>query len=279
MNLNDYIKISCKLCLQSYIKLGENMKYRVSTLELLSKINIIIKDLVKINNNNPYNMDITITNLIGRDLLGDNYSANVVIQFNEVKETLNKQVEMLMELKGVEQKAPSEIKIVYDKKQELLELFETYKCGNCALNFYETGSHIEFLVSMSGYEQFNNIEITCPGINTEILTLDTNYYIFDIRNSKKEYIKYEKLISIKKQENTTEYEFLFENIEKPFVTYTRGNVNDFQKIMRRMDYIVFEKNKEDFIKNSLKLITRQLENRNEDLYNVYLEIAEKIIKL
>lgn len=255
------------------------MKYRASTLQLMSKINTIIEKLVEINNNNPYNMEIKITNIYGNELLGDNYAANVTIQFNEIPEVVSEKMVMIMEVKGIEPHIPSKIKIVHDKKKELLKLFEEYQCGKCAINFYEKGSHIEFLVSMSGYEQFNNIEVTCPGVNNETLTIGKKYYIFDLRDYKKEYLKYEKLIDIQKIENTTEYVFCFENIDKPFETYTRGNAYDSQKIMHRFDYIVFEKNKDDFIMNSLKLITKVLENTDEEYKKNLLDIVDKIIKL
>lgn len=260
------------------------MKYRASTLQLISKINNVIEKLVEINNNNPYNMDITITNIYGNELLGDNYASNVTIQFNEIPEIVSEKMSMIMGVKGIEPHIPSKIKIVHDKKQELLKLFEEYQCGKCAINFYEKGSHIEFLVSMSGYNQFDNIEVTCPGVNNETLTIGQNYYIFDLRNYKKEYVKsylkvkYEKLIDIKKIENTTEYAFYFENIDKPFETHTRGNVYDSQKIMHRFDYIVFEKNKDDFIRNSLKLITKVLENTDEEYKKTLLDIIDKVIK-
>lgn len=255
------------------------MKYRASTLQLLAKINTIIEKLVEINNHNQYNMDITITNIYGNELLGDNYVANVTIQFNEIPEVVSEKMAMIMEIKGIEPHIPSKIKIVHDKKKELLKLFEEYQCGKCALNFYEKGSHIEFLVSMSGYEQFDNIEVTCPGVNNETLTIGQNYYIFNLRNYKKEYLKHEKLIDIQKIENTTEYAFYFENIDEPFETFTRGNAYDLQKIMHRFDYIVFEKNKDNFIRNSLKLITKVLEYADEEYKETLLNIVDKTIKL
>lgn len=153
-----------------------------------------------------------------------------------------------------------------------------------ALNIYEKGSHIEFMVSINGYDQFDNIEVTCPGINNEILSIGKKYHIFDLRSYNFDnYFRYETLIDVKKIENSTEYEFYFENIDKPFKTFTRGHVNDSSKIIHRFDYIVFDYFKGNFLQNILKLTTNQisiLETQDSIKHNSkYFDIIQKTLEL
>lgn len=259
------------------------MKFRVSSLNLMEKVNNIIKDLIIINNNNPYNMIINIKDKNGNSFEnGDNYCCYVSVEFNEIEEKLDKKNLLLYEIKNIKPLKASEIFIVKDKKKELLELFEKHKCGKCALNFYEKGSVIEFMVSMDDYNQFDNIEVTCPGINNQILTIGKKYHIFSLREKKLEnHIKYEKLLNIKKVENSTEYEFYFENIKEPFITYTRKNINDTQEIIHRFDYIIFDYFKGDFIKNSLQLINNNISilETKKDIKNnsKYYKLIEMIL--
>lgn len=236
---------------------------RKSTLDIMAKANEVIEDIKKINNDNYCNMEIKITDQFGRNIeFGDHYCLNIEIQFNE----------------------NSIPKILSDKKLEILEVLEKHKCGKCALNIYEKGSHIEFMVSINGYDQFDNIEVTCPGINNEILSIGKKYHIFDLRGYNFDnYFKYETLIDIKKVENSTEYEFYFENIDKPFKTFTRGNVNDSSKIMHRFDYILFDQFKGNFLQNILKLTINQiciLETKESIKENAkYYDIINKILEL
>jgi len=141
---------------------------------------------------------------------------------------------------------------------EVFEILKSYKVGFIEINKYEKGTNISFVIDeKKDFDIYNNIPVTLPGISTTILTINEDYYISNIKRgmnclSNGKYIDTIKHKLIRIDYSSPQYEFYFEGIEEPIISFTRGHIKNNLQTSHRVDYLVIEKFLGGFIKNVIK---------------------------
>lgn len=173
-------------------------------------------------------------------------------------ENLNEQTKKIFECKSQE---CSKSFLFDNEREKIWEIPRKHKAGFIAINRYEKGTHIEFMLSEHGYDIYDNIEITCQEVHKQVLTVGKSYYIGATKyeqdllddNDKQNFVP-RKLIEIKINNSNSQYSFIFEGLKEPITCYSRGICGERQSTVHRLDYIIIEESKNRFIAKLIQKI-------------------------
>ncbi len=175
-----------------------------------------------------------------------------------------------------EQEGNCNLSLIANKRLfELYDILKEMRAGFISINPYENGTRVEFMVrEPEGFDMDNNLEVCTPGVHKEVLEVGKEYYICFTKDAKqKKIFETKKLKKIELTYNNS-YNLIFEGLDRPIKTLTRGHKEERQKLLNRIDNKVISANKDTFIAKTIQQIGKECEENPGE----YDKLLKKFIK-